>query len=499
MPALPYDPVADFELRELESLPWSSTLVLLRRLVAQDAAAARRANYRTLLRELAADVPEPFAELPDGASPFYFPVRTDRKSQLLSRLADSGIKALDVWSATHPSVPGLPDSVAARRRATTVGLPVHQELGVAELERIVDAAAASPRTRPELRLERVADVDSLAGEWDALARRVGNIFATREWISAWWRHHGRDKEWLVTACRNLAGDLVAILPLYVSSPRPVRMLRFLGHGAGDRLGPICANADVVPVARALSRLLIEARTMWDVLLVEQIPADQRWGALLHGTHLRFEASPSLRVHWDGFEGFLASRSRNFREQVRGRERRLRREHRLHFRLSDEPGRLQADLTTLFGLHANRWGGGSQAFDGRRQAFHRDFAARALERGWLRLWFLELDDRPVSAWYGFRYAGAEWYYQGGRDPAFERAAVGFVLLSHTVRAAIEDGVSEYKLLRGDEQYKSRFANADDGLESFVVGRRLAGKAAAAGVAVAAALPPAARRPLTGLIG
>ncbi len=75
----------------------------------------------------------------------------------------------------------------------------------------------------------------------------------------------------------------------------------------------------------------------------------------------------------------------------------------------------------------------------------------------------------------------------------------MLLSHTVRAAIEDGVSEYKLLRGDEQYKSRFANADDGLESFVVGRRLAGKAAAAGVAVAAALPPAARRPLTGLIG
>ncbi len=80
-------------------------------------------------------------------------------------------------------------------------------------------------------------------------------------------------------------------------------------------------------------------------------------------------------------------------------------------------RLQDDLTVLFALHRARWGEGSPFL--RFEAFHREFAAVALERGWLRLWFLELDDRPAAAWYGFRFAGVESYYQAGRDPSAPR--------------------------------------------------------------------------------
>ncbi len=140
MPAAEYVPELDFALRDRESLPWSTTEPLLRRLVAQDAAAVRRANYRAMLRELGSLVPEAFRELPDGASPFFFPVRAERKEALLARLTERGIKALNLWSATHRLVPAIERSDAAVRRATTVGLPVHQELGIAELERIVDAA-----------------------------------------------------------------------------------------------------------------------------------------------------------------------------------------------------------------------------------------------------------------------------------------------------------------------------------------------------------------------
>lgn len=509
LPTAEYAPTLDFELGDLQSLPWSTTAPLLYRLVSQDAAAARRSNYRVMLRELADAVPEPFDELPEGASPFFFPVRCQRKQALLDHLADRGIKALNVWSATHPSVSPVERSDALVRRATTVGLPVHQELGAAHLERVIDAVAKQPAPRrglgrsrlshPQLRADPIEDVDAIAAEWDSLAERSGNLFATREWVSTWWRHYGADGEWAATALRDPAGQLVAILPFYVASARPVRVLRFLGHGAGDWLGPICAPQDIERVALALGRLMHTARPRWQVLLGEQSPADQRWAALLGATRLRFEASPSLHVEWASFDDFLASRSRNFREQVRRKERKLSREHDLRYRLCGDPRELAGDLDTLFDLHDARWQDASDAFDAQRRRFHHDFASLALQRGWLRLWGMDLDGRRVAAWYGFRFAGAEWYYQGGRDPAYERQAVGFVLLSHTVREAMGDGVGEYKLLRGGEEYKGRFANRDTGLETFVVGRGPVGAVSAAALGAAGAMPSGARRRLQALAG
>src|SRR5439155_1798028 len=141
------------------------------------------------------------------------------------------------------------------------------------------------------------------------------------------------------------------------------------------------------------------------------------------------AAPLLR--WtSGWDEFLGSRSANLRQQVGRRERHLRREHRVRFRLTD-PDLLEGDLDTLFRLHrAIR-----PRSDFGPEAFHRDFAAVALERGWLRLWILELDNRPAAAWYGFRIGGVETYYQAGRDPSLDPLSVGFVLLTHTIRVAL----------------------------------------------------------------
>jgi CelD/BcsL family acetyltransferase involved in cellulose biosynthesis len=180
----------------------------------------------------------------------------------------------------------------------------------------------------------------------------------------------------------------------------------------------------------------------------------------------------IDVSWDDL---LASRSRNFREQVGRRERKLARAHDLRFRLADDPNRLQDDLTVLFRLHLAHWGSRSW-LQGAAETFIREFSPIALERGWLRLWLLELDGRPAAAWYGFRFGGAESYYQAGRDPRWDRASVGFVLLVHSIREALRDGMSEYRFLEGNEPYKYRFANSDSLLETIAVPGSATGRAA-----------------------
>jgi CelD/BcsL family acetyltransferase involved in cellulose biosynthesis len=298
---------------------------------------------------------------------------------------------------------------------------------------------------------------------------------------------------VLLGCRDDSGRLVGILPLARQRVGPLRLLRFLGHGAGDQLGPICAPPERAGVAEALRSVLASATLAWDVLVGEHLPAEEGWSASLGARVLTREPSPVVTTGGLGWDDFLRARSANFRQQVRRLEGRLIRDRALRYRLADDPQRLDADLDVLFALHRARWAGaGIDAFAGPRGDLHRAFARRALSRGWLRLWIAELDGRPAAAWYGLRFADVEWYYQAGRDPEQAPASIGFVLMAHTLREAIADRVSEYRLLRGGEEFKRRFATRDAWLETVAVGRGARGAAALTGLRALAAAPPALRR-------
>ena len=304
-------------------------------------------------------------------------------------------------------------------------------------------------------------------EWRRLSSRAGHVFATREWLLTWWRHYGKACRPLIGVVR-VGGESVAIVPLYEWWNRGIPVLRFVGHGPSDQLGPVCARLPDPAAAAAVSEATCAVPLQRFVLLAEQVAADQRFGELTGGRPLYREASPVLRFEHESWDEFLRERGRNFRKQVRRFPRKLSALGRVSYRLATDPERLPRDLDTLFHLHRQRWGNAATTFL-LAAPFHREFAAQALQQGWLRLWFLEIDGKPVAALYGFRFAGAESAYQSGRDPDFEQQPVGFVLLAHAVREALTDGMGEYRFLRGGEAYKERFGTNDPGLETFGVPR------------------------------
>jgi CelD/BcsL family acetyltransferase involved in cellulose biosynthesis len=224
-----------------------------------------------------------------------------------------------------------------------------------------------------------------------------------------------------------------------------------------------------------------------------MPNEQGWGGLVGGRLISTHHDPVLRFDGMSWEDFLASRSKNFREQVRRRERKIVREIGLSFRLADDPDRLEADLDSLFRLHAVRWGQDTTGvFEGIGPDFHRAFAADALRRGWLRLWLADVEGETVAAWYGWRFGGSEWYYQAGRDQRFDKLSLGFVLLTHTLREACRDGVDAYHFLLGDEEYKGRFTKEDPGSQSRLVGQGMLARASGLAIGLAASLPNSLRR-------
>jgi CelD/BcsL family acetyltransferase involved in cellulose biosynthesis len=337
--------------------------------------------------------------------------------------------------------------------------------------------AAPDRRADRVRIESIHDLEAARAEWASVAEASRNIFATWEWSAVWWRHFGHGRSLLTSFCRDEDGRMVAVLPLYVWSTRPLRVLRFLGHPIGCQLGPICGPDRRGDAARALLAALDDVR--WDVFLGEGVSADEGWAGLLRASIWATTPNPVLRLDFSDWDDYLSSCSANFRQQLRRKERKLARDHAIRYRHAADPARLQQDLDTLFALHGERWIEERSAFGGGvAESFHREFASVALERGWLRLWFLEVDGVAVAAWYGFRFQGIETYYQLGRARAWEKSSVGLLIVAHSVREALADGIEEYRFGPGGGSYKYRFTEEDPGLQWITLPGSRAGRLALA---------------------
>jgi CelD/BcsL family acetyltransferase involved in cellulose biosynthesis len=310
-------------------------------------------------------------------------------------------------------------------------------------------------------LDELDGLDAAREVLTPLAERASNLFGSWEWLSSWWRHFGQGRLLLATV-RGPDASPVALLPLYLSGSRSLRALRFIGHGPADQLGPVAAPQDLPVAAEALGGLVRDGGLAWHVFLGHDLPCGPNWSEHLGTRTLYRTTTPVLDLATHGtWDAFLASRSQDFRRKAR-LEAKLARAHRVTYRLVTEPDELDSAFTTFVRLHEARWRGGSRSFAGSMRHFHSDFAALALERGWLRLLQMEIDGRPASALYNIRFAGCEYDYQAGRDPAFDSWSVGFLIRCRAIRMAIEDGVSEYRFLRGAEPYKWRFAGRDPGV-------------------------------------
>lgn len=149
-------------------------------------------------------------------------------------------------------------------------------------------------TEPERwSIELASSLESLEEPWKELAAASGNVFLSFEWQSSWWRHFGRGRPLMIGVARA-PGRVAAIFPIYEAASRPVRVLRSIGHGASDELGPVCRPEDRAIAARALGELADELSARFDLLMVDELPQGVEWSSLLGARTLLSQASPLCR-------------------------------------------------------------------------------------------------------------------------------------------------------------------------------------------------------------
>jgi CelD/BcsL family acetyltransferase involved in cellulose biosynthesis len=326
-----------------------------------------------------------------------------------------------------------------------------------------------------------AALEAAIDEWRDLAVARSNPFVTPEWFFCWVRQDGEASKPFVPVVRRGDGGLLGLIPLVITSDRRYSTLRFAGADLGDRFEPVVSEDAEEALGLAAALCLKQRLEDWAILVADYAVEEAPWLDALVASprlasiryHARPSVYPSIALAGHTWETFLASLSSNLRGQIGRKRRALEREHEVRFRRTLDPTDLRSDMERLFVLHHERWRtrGGSFLDDERVRAFHVDFAAASLERGWLRIWSLDVDGEPIAVWYGWHIGERYLYYQAGFDPAWSRYSPGLLLLVHTIRSAVEEGATEYDMLLGDEPYKSRFATSARTGRTIVVTRAL----------------------------
>lgn len=322
------------------------------------------------------------------------------------------------------------------------------------------------------RLEQIEAFDALAPEWDALlaSATIENIFLTHAWLREWWRIYGATCE-LWTLTLRQAQTLVGVAPLvWARASDGTRYVRWMGDGeiTPNHLDWLVHPDFRAEFARALGAYLWQHRAAWDILDLDNITQDspmrdlvnealQSYGLTVqsHVTEVcPYAALPAT------FEAYLQARGSKSRKHLRYSQRVLLRDFpNARYGRAETAAEVDAVFDALAHLHQARWTrrGEAGSFASEQFAvFHRAMAQQGLRLGYLRLYFIKIDQAYVAVYYCYRVGNRMIYYNAGFDERWAKYSVGILLLAHTLEQACVTGATEYDFLQGEEEYKSHWA-------------------------------------------
>jgi hypothetical protein len=104
-------------------------------------------------------------------------------------------------------------------------------------------------------------------------------------------------------------------------------------------------------------------------------------------------------------------------------------------------------------------GSALAMDERARAFFRRYGILASEEGALRLALLRINGVPAAMQYAVQWHGGLWLLKVGYDEQFSKCSPGLLLMQHTLRDAVAQGLRSYEFLGSAEPWTQRWTNAE----------------------------------------
>jgi len=318
----------------------------------------------------------------------------------------------------------------------------------------------------------------LAGKWNDLLNgsSANTVFLTWEWLFSWAGCYLNENRKLFILSVYRDHELIGIAPWYIRHSKyrllGIRQIECLGspEAGSDYLDVIAKRGKEQEVAASLYQFLMDqGRSLWDSMLLNEIPSSSLF--LLHFLD-KIEADGKFaEISQSSFcpvvplpassKDFFSTLSSNRREQFRRHWRLLKRQAEIEHR-SFSVADCDMALNELFSLYKDK----SEYYDESCHQFIKKFASHCNEKDWLQIDFLTTHKRNIAGLLHLRYRGGLAMYLMAVDKDFNsQISIGNVLIGLTIERAIDQGLSRYDFLKGNECYK--FHWADNGQRSLSI--------------------------------
>jgi CelD/BcsL family acetyltransferase involved in cellulose biosynthesis len=282
------------------------------------------------------------------------------------------------------------------------------------------------------------------------------LFVLPVWLKVWWDQFGSGLTPYLCAVRH-KDELIGIAPFMVQGQTASLM--------GD--ADVCDYLDVIVAAgrekKFFEVLLLHLRQQRiSQLDLGAVRADsiiyKELSAVAKDLNTAISCEPEdvameldLPSSWDEYLYQLTGKERH---EIRRKLRRLNEAARVNFRVVEDAAEVSQEINTFLNLFKlNRSDKATFMTDQRASFFHAMAQAMA-EAKILRLFFLDLDDRPAAAVMCFDYNSTVYLYNNGYDNQYRALSIGLLSKVLTIQDSIQRGQKKYDFLKGTEVYKHR---------------------------------------------
>lgn len=327
--------------------------------------------------------------------------------------------------------------------------------------------------KPEVEVEELGSMDAflaLESEWNALVEASGALpFLRHECIRAWLFNFAPSSRLVILVSRDAAGKLVAALPLVLERSLlcglPARQLVSAANTHSSRFDLIAM--DPRGAGRAFLDYLVQ-RPGWDLLrIIDVQEGGAAWQMYREAEGLGLpvgawegERSPYLAFP-SSYEELLETKSPAFRANLRRRRRQLEKAGVLTVERFTGLEGLAERLDEGFALEGSGWKGRlgtAIAQHNPTRAFYTEVAKGAALHGYLSLFFLRLDGRPIAFHFGLIYDGVYSVPKLAYDEELRGASPGLVLLEEAIKDGISRGLRGYDFLGAEAEWKNKWSSS-----------------------------------------
>jgi len=316
---------------------------------------------------------------------------------------------------------------------------------------------------------------SMEREWNGLVTAHNNsIFLRHEYLRVWTESFAPDAPLQILTGRSPDGRLVAGLPLLRRRGSlhgvPVQETTALANHHSCRFD--MAAEDPASAGEAFFRHLA-AQDDWDILRLTDIPeGGQAWHLYeaaknagfpvgvwqsQRSPYLLLPSGPSATSEDGGQPGRAISPRQ--RSNARRRLRQMKAKSAVRFECL-QAADLVSGLQDFFDVEHSSWKGRNGTAcdqDTQTRDFYTRLAEVALDRNWLSIFRLILDDRTAAVHYGLTYNDSYLLPKVAFREEFSELSPGLVLMNEVIDACAARKVTSIDFLGGDDERKLRWSS------------------------------------------